>query len=370
MSPVALAADFRVPETENGNITINKDENVKNLYTAGATVTVNSDVAKSLHAAGGTVFINGKIGQSVYAAGGTVMLRGNVDGSAHLAGGNITIEGKVADDLIIGGGNIVISSSASIGGDLIIGGGNVTIEGPVGGNIIMGAGEATINSKVAGSVKGEFENLTLGSQAEIGKNLDYKSSKAAILNEGAKVLGETIFGQVSKNTWNAKKPGAGAIFGLLTLAFLIKLLTKIAAGLVLVYLLKKVTGPVLKEGLTNFWSSLGIGFAGFFLTPILTVILAITVVGLGVAGIVGISFGLFLVLAKTLAYVVFGSWLIKLVKKEKNFQLRWQEVVIGTIVLSVIGLIPFLGWAVVLVFMLVSLGALLQLLNKTLLSKT
>ena len=365
-SSAAIAADFRAPDKENGNVTVNKDEKVGNLYTGGATITINSDVEKSLHVGGGSVFINGNVGQNIYAGGGTLILRGSVADSAHIGGGNIIIEGNIAGDLLAGGGNITISPSASIGGDLIVGGGNVVVEGPVLGNVSIGAGQATINSKIGGSVTGTVEGLSLGAEAEIGRDLNYKSLKEAQMANGATILGKTTFEQIEKREASGDTSTA-FITSIITVALFIKLLIVIATGLVLVYLLKKVTDPTLRESLTKFWPSLGIGFAALVVTPIIAIILAVTVAGIGLAGILGAVYVLFLIIAKFLAPIVFGSWLIKIVKKKTSYQIRWHEVVIGAIAFTIIGMIPFIGWIVVFVFMLISLGGLTRIAHRSLL---
>ncbi|MBT7338218.1 MAG: hypothetical protein HN802_00755, partial [Candidatus Jacksonbacteria bacterium] len=46
---------------------------------------------------------------------------------------------------------------------------------------------------------------------------------------------------------------------------------------------------------------------------------------------------------------------------------RWHEVVIGAIAFTIIGMIPFIGWIVVFVFMLISLGGLTRIAHRSLL---
>ncbi|MFH0927914.1 MAG: hypothetical protein V1821_00390 [bacterium] len=368
-SSAVQAADFRAPSNGSDSVTVGKSEVITNLYTAGAMVTISGDILKSLHVGGGTIMINGNVGGSVYAGGGTVMLRGDVGGSAHLGGGNIIVDSKITDDLFVGGGNIAISDSATIGGDLIIGGGSVTIDGAVSGNLIIGGGQVTLNGEIGGSVKGEVDSLSLGASAKIGRDLDYKASKEASIASGAQVLGTTTFGLLTSDI-RGVRTGRSLPSGALVIALLVKFLISITTGLVLVYLFRKITEPIIKQSLTSFWSSLGLGFAGLILTPILAVILAITIIGLGLAGIMGTAYVVLLIAAKALTYIVFGSWLIKLITKQKNYTARWQEVVVGALVLGAIGTIPYLGWLVVLIFMLIGLGALYQLIYRSLWKKS
>jgi len=159
------------------------------------------------------------------------------------------------------------------------------------------------------------------------------------------------------------------LFGILTLGFLIKILMGIAAGLVLVYIFRNMTKRAIKESLAHFWANLGRGFAALILTPVAAIIILITVIGAWVAGLIGVAYILMIFLSLTLANIVFGSWLIKVVKKRDKYLVNWQAVVLGVIVLSIISLIPFVGWLVVFIFMLISLGALYRMVYQNVVLK-
>lgn len=362
----AIAAEFRVAK-KGGNTAVDQDETVKNLYTAGNIVSINGDIEKSLYVVGNVISVNSDVEGTIHAGGGTIVIRGNVGDSIHAGGGSILIEGIVEEDVFIGGGNITISKTASIKGDLIIGGGTVDIQGPVAGNLYLGAGQAIINSKIGGQVKAKVDEFKLGSEAEIVGDLNYTSSEEAEMAEGAVVLGKIDFKvREFKKIDIARSPKT--LFGILTLAFLLKLLISIAAGLVLVYLFRDVTKQVVKESLTSFWGSLGRGFSALILIPVLCLILLITVIGIWIAGILASIYGLMMLLASALASVAFGSWLIKVIKKQSKYSIGWPAVVWGVISLKIIILIPYIGWLVGLVFMLISLGALYRLFFQNLVS--
>jgi len=358
----AVAANFLTDEN-NGNITVTSGETYKNLYTAGNMVTIDGNIERSMYAAGNIITMNGNVENDANIAGGTLLIRGQVGGSAHLAGGNLVIDSAISDDLFIAGGNITLTSKASIGGDLLIAGGTVDIQSPVTGNLFIRGGEVTINSKVEGITNIEVGNLSIGSQAEIMQDLVYRASQKANIADGATILGAIDYqqSQVNKiNRINALKN----LFGILTFAFLMKILIYIVTGLILVLLFNKLVEPVVKDGLKNFWPSLGIGFAALILIPLICIILLITVIGSMMAGFLGILYALFLILALPLGSIVFGSWLIKLFNNKKTtYQVDWQAVVVGVILLSIISLIPIFGWLIAFIFMLIALGALYRQLS-------
>ncbi len=363
----AMAAEFRAAG-KGGNVTISQEEKVRNLYTAGNMISIEGDIEKSLHAAGNVITIGGDVENNIYAVGNTIVIRGKVGDSVHVGGSNIVIEGEIKEDLFLAGGNIALSKSASVGGDLVVAGGTVEIASPVTGDVYLAGGQVTINSKIGGQVRAKVDELNLGSQAEIAKNLSYRSPKEVSMAEGAKVLGEISFEKkVIKKIKPFKSPKT--LFGILTLSFLIKLLATIAAGLVLIYLFRNLTERTIKEGLAHFWANLGRGFSALILTPIACIILLVTVVGAWLAGLIGVAYTLMVLLSLVLASIAFGSWLIKVFKKRSEYLINWPAVVWGVIVLNLIVLVPYLGWVVGLIFMLISLGALYRLVYQSLVSR-
>ncbi|MAF20199.1 MAG: hypothetical protein CMI55_00795 [Parcubacteria group bacterium] len=356
----ALAAEFRVAQKQGTNITVAKDEKVKNLYTAGNVISIDGDIEKGLRAAGNMVTVNGNVENSVCAAGGTVIIRGAVGDSVHAGAGTVIIESQIQEDVFLGGGNIVISKTASIGGDLFVGGGTVDIQGSVVGDVNIGGGQVIINSKIGGNVKANVDELKLDGQAEIVGDLTYSSSKEALIADQAKVLGEINFKKAELGKTDLiKRPKA--LIGILSLAFLLKVLMGIATGLVLVYIFRNITDKAVKEALTRFWPNLGAGFSALILTPVAFIILLITVVGIGVASLTIAIYGLLILLSVTLASITFGSWLIKVFGKKSEYSVDWKTVILGVIALKLVILIPLVGWLVGLVFALISLGALVRL---------
>ncbi len=363
---IATAAEFKV-SGERGNVTIGSEETIKNLYTAGNIISIDGEVQKDLYAAGNIVTVGGNVEDNVLAAGGTVIIKRAVGGNVHAAGGSVVIEGNIAEDLFIGGGNILISKSASIGGDLVVGGGTVDIQGPVTGKVLIGGGEVTLNSKISGLTNIKAEKITIGESAEIESNLKYTSPKEANIHDNAKIMGAVDFDQRAVKGKGA--PSFKTVFGVLTGLFLLKTLIFILTGLVLIYFFRTLIKTVVRDGMSNTWSSLGVGFAVLFLTPIAGIILAITMVGLYLAGLLAVAYVLLLMLSSVIASITFGSWLIKTIKKRNTYSVRWQEVVVGVITLNIIAIIPIIGWLVGCAFMLISLGAMSRLIHRSIQKK-
>ncbi len=366
----ALAADFKA-EGKTGNITISEGESLSNLYTGGNVILINSNIGKDLLTGGRTITVNGDVEDDLWAAGQSVVINGRVGGSVRTGGGDVVITGVVEEDVFAGGNNITIEETAEIRGDLFVGGNTIIINGSVSGDIRFVGDKVTINNKVGGKVQGRIgKTLTLGSKAEIVGDLNYSAPKELTIEAGGKVLGET---RLKLKEPKAGKQGkflsASVIFGIFTLWFLIKIVSLIVAGLVLVYAFKKVTRTIIEQSFHGFWRNIGIGFIALVVTPIACIILLITVIGMWLSGIAFLAYLFIVTLVSLLAKIAFGSWLIKTLKKEKDYKVNWASVVVGVLVLKVISFIPLVGWIVWVLFMLAGLGVLYRAIFRKLSAK-
>jgi len=355
----ALAADFKT-EKKAGSITISEGESLSNLYTGGNVVLINSNIGKDLLTGGRVITVNGDVEDDLWATGQSVIVNGSIGGSVRVGGGDIIITGEVKEDVFAGGGTITIAETASIGGDLFVGGGAIVVDGSVKGDIRFAGKDITINNKVGGKVQGKAgSTITLGNNAEIVGNLNYTSPKEVVIESGGRVLGKTDF---TLKEAKAKKRssffGRNTILGIFTFWFLIKILSLIVAGIVLVYVFGKITKTIIEKSLSSFWSNIGIGFIALVMTPVVCLILLISVVGMWLSGITFSIYLFIITLVSLLAKIAFGTWLIKVLKKEKNYKVNWVSVVVGVLGLSILSLLPFVGWAVWLLFMLAGLGTL------------
>lgn len=353
------AATFRVGTEENGNVSIKPEDQIKSLYSAGNMINVDANVEKGIHVAGNVITVNGDVGESIYSGAGTFVLKGNVGSSVHVGGGNVVIEGNITDDLFIGGGNVVISDKSTIGGDIIIGGGTVDIQGSVKGNAYLAGGIITIGGQIDGSVEvKEADELRIEDGAIIGGNLEYFVHKEVNISDGAVVSGQITINDKMKGQKDLNKGAVlGVVFAFLSIVLLIKMFGLVVIGLIMVYIFKGLTERVVKEGFNNFWKSFGIGFAFLFLVPIFSVVLMITLVGIWLGIVTLMLYFVFLTIAASITSIIFGVWLAHLLFKKKDYLSDWKIVIGGVLALTIVGLIPFVGWVIVTLLMLVSLGS-------------
>ena len=358
-----FAADFIGPD-DSGNVNIEKSEKLKNVFAAGNILKIQASIFKNLFAAGSSIEINGDVEHDLWVAGSTIYINGNVGGNIYVAGSSIEIAGKVDGDIFCISGNFLFKDTASSNGNLYINSGIIDLRGIINDDIYLNAGQVNIQSKIKGNVNINSTGIIkIGSETIIDGNLTYNSIEEANIEDGVKIVGETKF---SKTEFAKKDIGKRRI---LNISFWMKMLIGIATGMMLVYLFGRITNPIVKESLTNFWSSLGIGFAGLFVGPIAIIFLFITMLGSYIGLISGTLYVLFLILSTALAGVTLGSLLLKTYKRDNEYTNNWLSVLIGIIIISFAKLIPIIGWLPGFVFTIIGFGAFLKLSYKFLSSK-
>jgi cytoskeletal protein CcmA (bactofilin family) len=276
-----------------------------------------------------------------------------------VAGGNIIVNNIVNGDVVVAGGTVELTSNASVKGSILVAGGQVVINAPVEGNITVRGGDVTINSEVKGKVSvTASQKLTIGSRANIAGDVSYISPNEAQIDSGAVISGNLAYTPMPVRNKGVGKAGIAAA---LTFLWLGKMIALAVCALVIFYFFRKETNQVAESALQNFPKQLLRGFIFLFLVPIAVVILMITLIGLPLAFIVLFAYLSLLILAGVYSGVVFGGVLYKLIERKLKATITWENIVVGIVALSLIAVIPFIGWLIALIFFLVALGSVVDL---------
>lgn len=310
-------------------------------------------VNDNLYAAGGVVGVLGNVNGDVMAAGGNISVVGNVSGDVALAGGNLDVKGNVAGDVRIVGGQINISNN--IGGDLLAAGGQVSVMPgtTIGKDVAIAGGVVYIDSAINGNLLVAAKQIKLGPNAQIKGKFDYYSQNQATLENGAVVVGATNFHKVNVQTGKVSKP---AVFGFSIVAWLVKLIIMIVAGIVLLYFFRAQTNAVVEKSATNFWWEVLRGFIVLVAVPVAVLLSFITVIGSALGVIALLSYILFIVVASIFAVLVFARLCLKYIFKKPDYVLNWWVLIVSALAYYLLSLIPFVGWIFALIIFLSALG--------------
>lgn len=357
------AADYLPKDkTGGGNVVVGGDTVFNNLYVGGATVVVNKKVSGDLFVGGGSVNVAGSVQKDLFLAGGNITVSEPVGEDARLVGGNIALNAPIGGDLLVAGGTITIAESATVGGDLWVAGGAINLNSRVAGEARIAGGDIYINSEIVGPLTVRAgEKLTFGPKATVSGPINYYGQKEATIENGASV------GAIEFTQWkSANKSVRGFSFLNFGWFILAKLLALFISALVIFKLFRTKVIEIVSLSYTKPWSSLGIGFVGFIVAVIASILLCVTVIG----AYLGIAFGIvlvfFMIMSGPVVIIYTGYITEKVFKRGTEVIISWKTILWGTLVGTVLTLIPIIGWLAILILYMISFGTMLRVSRRVL----
>lgn len=352
---MAWAADFRGGDDQlevSGAV----DDDV---YAAGDGITVSGDVTGDVAAVGRNVRLSGSSGGSFFAGAQRITISGRVGNSARVAGQDVIVSGEIGKDLLGAGQNVTIEEGGTVGRDVWAGGQTLDVAGTVTRDVRGGAAEVTISGTVEGKVEVESDSVTITDGARIAGDLVYTSKNEADIAEGAEVGGEVIRREPKAAPVDESNPVLDAI-----LSFLRGVAGSFLLGLVLLWLLPDLLPVLTRTMRSDTLASAGIGLAALFLIPIVALIILIPALLLGAFGAVPFLmlavYGFLLMLAKAAVGYLIGLMILQ--KSDSPVMPgtlgdSLKALIVGVVLLTLVGLIPFIGGLVGFLTAILALGA-------------
>lgn len=312
------------------------------------------------------------IDDTLVAVADAVLVKGHVSGDLIAAGRRIDIEGSVAGNVLAFGETVTISGT--VGGMVLNAGSNVTLRGAViGGNwwaaaeklsvdtevqISSNAIVAGANANLAGSIAKDLFVFTelLEFDGKLGRDLEAYSNRVRLLDQ-AHIVGDTRL-HISKEEALERSPGA-RLEGEVKFLDLPKqlestnqyqrweyyfwqaarLLSAILVGMALLWLVPGLRNVSVSGGLEGMKSA-GIGIIALAALPIISVVAAITLVGLPFT-IVGLfAWVLTIYLAKIIVGIFVGQLILGNVEQQNS---NGIVLLVGLAAIIVSVNLPFIG---------------------------
>ena len=334
------------------------------LAAFGNSVDISGAVNGDLWCAGQTVTVKGDVTGDVICAGQTVTIDGSVGGNIRVAGQQVLLNGLVSRNVSVLGQNLSVSG-AGIEGELVTAVSNLNLTGSVGQGIFGVADKAELNGQVEGDINLNLTSLTIGSSASISGNIRYESNLTAIIEPGAKISGMVTRQSQSVPSPKANQPQIVRSFSsdLWSGRRIFLIFTWIGLGLLLASLfptgLKKVLIPLsTRPGI-----SLGVGFLGTILVPVIMLVLILTLIGIPIAVALAFIWILILVFSRIFVGILVGMKILESVYP------AWKDSLIKSAVCGITltwfaFYLPFIGGIVSLLAMFWGAGALILSLRK------
>jgi cytoskeletal protein CcmA (bactofilin family) len=381
------------------NVVIGRSEVVNDdLYAAGNTVTIDGTVNGDLVAVASLVTINGTVNGDVLAAAQAVVINGLVSDDVRAAGQAIVLApgARVNGDLAVGALSLESRSGSVVEGDLLVGAYQALLAGGIGQNIRGGLDRMELRGAVGGDVDVEVSgdqqvsavqfspagtvpipavqpNLTIAESAQIGGKLIYRSTADATVSPTARITGGTAFEQQPLPSAAITAPSA------VWLGYVRRLAGLLLAGLLLLWLAPMWTRRLADRLEAQPLPSLGWGAVAFvaFIAAMLgiliaTIVLAVIFGFLTLGGLVAmiVSLGVLVGAGMVIGYIAFSAYLAEgivayaagrwLLRRTRPAWAKQPVVplVVGLVLYVVLRAIPWVGWLIGMLVVLLALGAL------------
>jgi len=336
-----------------------------NLYLAGANINIEGKVTGDVICAGQTINITGTVLGDVICAGQTINIGGQIAGNLRVVASSINLTGQVNKNANLAAASINTSASSSIGWEMLFAASVAELKGGVAYDLAGWANAVTIAGKVGKDVKLKIDNqrgnnpgLKILNGALIDGQLSYTDKQDALIEPGAKIIGE-----VTRNPAKFKQISQKQILLGWAWERMISLFTAIALGLLLVGLWPKGIQGIKEKLLKYYGQSFGWGFVILFLTPVVIIILLLSLVGAWLALLLFMTWFIALWIAKILVMIGVGSYLVERFAK-KYAHRPMITMLSGIIICWLLFSIPGIGGLLAFLATIFGLGAtVLQLKN-------
>jgi len=341
------------------NVLVGPKEEIRDdFYGAGSSVVVQGKITGDLMAAGKDITSKGEIGGDMLAAGQDIKIGGKVGGNVRAAAQTLELEGAVGKAVTAFASQMMVRPEATVGSNLLFAGRTLEMAGKVEGNLRAAGEKVVISGPIKGNLEVSAQSLELLPGAEVGGKLKYRGPNPPSISPEAVVRGEQDI------VLEEREPRYGlgeALRDWLKVMVLAALLSLLASPF-----LMAVEG----EWVQRFWTVLG---AGALWTVFLPLIIFICLL-LGITQTLGWLFlGLYLLFlwgAVLLFKPLLGAWIGR--KMFPQWEGHWGTsllaTLLGTTLVWLLSLVPFLNAIIFLVGLLMVVGSWLLLLGRYLLS--
>ncbi|NQS96843.1 MAG: polymer-forming cytoskeletal protein [candidate division Zixibacteria bacterium] len=318
------------------------------LITSAQHIFIDGTVTQNLYAAAQNIRITGEIAHDFWGFAQTIELNGKIEGGFRGACAELLINCPVNGDIIVGAGKVIVAPKAVVRGNLYVGAGELEIKGEVYGEVIGGVQEFKLSGLIAGDVDLCVEEIVFKPSGKVDGDFNYKSAEPLEPEFRSQVTGEITFEAVDK-----KHKAVGFCVWVKILMFLAAIVT---AFIIIAFF----TGR-LRENFDTFadqpWKTLLIGFLGLIVIPVIVLIAFITLIGIPLGLTIAALYVVFLYLAWVIAGILLGRLIIQLLGAVEPSLLL--SALLGIAVLSLLGLIPFIGGLFCFAAVLFGLGIIL-----------
>lgn len=298
---------------------------------SGSVVVAEGETVEGIDAVTGSVVVRGTVSGDINGLAGTIHVAdgGRVEGSISAATGDLRIDGTVEGNVNAGSGRIEVSETGRIGGDLVVGAETILVNGAVDGDVRAGA-----------------ERLVLGPNATVGGQFRYDA------NEFTRDPAATVEGRIVRDPDIRGNFGVFAAPNWVTRVY--GLFANLLLGAVLLAVFPAFSSTVALRVEDRPVNTGGVGLLALLATPLALVLFAVTIIGIPLALLGAILYGLAIWVGIVYGEYAVGAWVLGRAGRDN----RWLALVAGLVGFAILGAVPILGGFLEFGALLLGLGAL------------
>ena len=366
-----VAASISVAHADDKTISTLSGDHQKQQFVTGERVEVtNANIADDIFALGGDVIFETVSAKSVIAAGRSLSLKGITADDLIVGGGRMDVSGDIKDDVIAAVcpfcpvmGRLHLTNDMQIGDDARLAGRDIAVDGRIGGDLYAAAQQFRLSGEVVGNARIEADRIALAPGARIGGDLLYTSQTEPEVADGAVIAGQ-IRQVESQLPFAEGLPESWIWYGALAVTGFVLAILLLGAALQLAApgLLSNAAATLQAKP----WSTLGRGLVLALVVPIAVALLMASVIGIPIGMVTAAGFVVLLALAFVAIAYCIGLYVRRLfglhgIPTGSGSRILWTS--LGIFILLIVGLIPFVGWAIGILAMIAGLGAVISQLS-------
>lgn len=353
------------------SVYVGKDEVISsNFFAAGSSITVDGKVQGDIICAGRSIVINGFVDGDVLCAGQSITINGEVRGNVRIVGSSVTVNGKVARNVMAAGSDVNLGTEAEVGWDMLFAGAFSDIRGTVKRDV-DGIGEKMIMGGMIGrninlfssnhnkssknnEAKDESPAITIAKTAVINGDLSYTAGREATIEDGATIKGAKTRHEQMISKRDSEQSAVGDWIWWRIMAIFSALLI----GLILVSWLHRPIQEISERMFLKPYATFGYGLLVIFVTPLICILLLMTIIGIPVALILFVFWLIILYIAKIITAIVIGKEIMKRRKSLAGSRNNLiQAMVVGVVLTYILFSIPIIGWILSMIATVFGVGA-------------
>lgn len=327
-------------------------------FAAGNIIRTAEHIDGDLFAAGYKVDVQETIAGDVFAAGQDIIIDEAVDGDIRVAGNTITIDAPVSGSVMAFGSTVMFTENAIIDGHITVAAASVEVMGTVKKQAAIGGAFVELYGTFEGPVEIEAENTYVKEGTVLLNTVDVRSPNEPDVEDGVEGADAISYEFVDYDEYNSANEFDfdGFFAGSLFFAFM-KFITFLVLGAVVLLLFPTATKNVVERMESDWQNSLLGGLLVLILTPIVAVLIGITIIGLPLMGTIFMVYGLAAMLASIYVSISIGKRLFKNSEEHTGMQ-KVLHFGVGLLLLSIVTMIPLIGWFVSVVAIAWGIGGL------------